>query len=267
MQRRHNRHYRDRVLLCTGHCASEKAQSEYIVSRDTRRRLWIANTLLGLRERCGGSAGITAPFSVPCPWQGTFYFAKNTKKHCTADVGTGTVLYRLHGRSQRTDRYHSAESNCYGDRQSRHNRRQGQFQYGYRRHSKRHSGAGTTAKTDGAKSGTPTGGTAAKAKGGSGKSTTTTRAANSAKWQGGSAGLIPHRRYLPQTNHAEAHHQAAHDSPVQNRDLYHYGGMQEYSQAHEPAEKRPRALCAERRLHYPHRKPHGESGARLPTMC
>ena len=51
--------------------------------------------------------------------------------------------------------------------------------------------AGTTAKTDGAKSGTPTGSTAAKAKGSSGKSTTTTRAANSAKWQGGSAGLIP----------------------------------------------------------------------------
>lgn len=43
--------------------------------------------------------------------------------------------------------------------------------------------AGTTAKTDGAKSGTPTGS--------SGKSTTTSRAANSAKWQGGSAGLIP----------------------------------------------------------------------------
>ena len=51
--------------------------------------------------------------------------------------------------------------------------------------------AGTTAKTDGAKSGTPTGSTAAKAKGSSGKSTTTARAANSAKWQGGSAGLIP----------------------------------------------------------------------------
>lgn len=51
--------------------------------------------------------------------------------------------------------------------------------------------AGTTAKTDGAKSGTPTGRTAAKAKGSSGKSTTTSRAANSAKWQGGSAGLIP----------------------------------------------------------------------------
>ena len=51
--------------------------------------------------------------------------------------------------------------------------------------------AETTAKTDGAKSGTPTGSTAAKAKGNSGKSTTTTRAANSAKWQGGSAGLIP----------------------------------------------------------------------------
>ena len=51
--------------------------------------------------------------------------------------------------------------------------------------------AETTAKTDGAKSGTPTGSTAAKAKGSSGKSTTTTRAANSAKWQGGSAGLIP----------------------------------------------------------------------------
>ena len=51
--------------------------------------------------------------------------------------------------------------------------------------------AGTTAKTDGAKSGTPTGSTAAKAKGSSGKSTTTTRATNSAKWQGGSAGLIP----------------------------------------------------------------------------
>lgn len=50
---------------------------------------------------------------------------------------------------------------------------------------------GTTAKTDGAKSGTPTDSTAAKAKGSSGKSTTTTRAANSAKWQGGSAGLIP----------------------------------------------------------------------------
>ena len=49
----------------------------------------------------------------------------------------------------------------------------------------------TGAKTDGAKSGTPTGSTAAKAKGNSGKSTTTTRAANSAKWQGGSAGLIP----------------------------------------------------------------------------
>lgn len=50
---------------------------------------------------------------------------------------------------------------------------------------------GTTAKTDGAKSGTPTGRTAAKAKGSSGKNTTTSRAANSAKWQGGSAGLIP----------------------------------------------------------------------------
>lgn len=50
---------------------------------------------------------------------------------------------------------------------------------------------GTTAKTDGAKSGTLTGSTAVKAKGSSGKSTTTTRAANSAKWQGGSAGLIP----------------------------------------------------------------------------
>ena len=50
---------------------------------------------------------------------------------------------------------------------------------------------GTTAKTDGAKSGTPTGSTAAKAKGSSGKNTTTSRAANSAKWQGGSAGLIP----------------------------------------------------------------------------
>lgn len=50
---------------------------------------------------------------------------------------------------------------------------------------------GTTAKTDGAKSDTPTGSTAAKAKGSSGKSTTTSRAANSAKWQGGSAGLIP----------------------------------------------------------------------------
>lgn len=49
----------------------------------------------------------------------------------------------------------------------------------------------TGAKTDGAKSSTPTGSTAAKAKGSSGKSTTTTRAANSAKWQGGSAGLIP----------------------------------------------------------------------------
>ena len=79
VQRRHNRHYRDRVLLCTGHCASEKAQSEYIVSRDTRRRLWIANTLLGLRERCGGSAGITAPFSVPCPWQGTFILQRTRK--------------------------------------------------------------------------------------------------------------------------------------------------------------------------------------------
>ena len=141
MQRRHNRHYRDRVLLCTGHCASEKAQSEYIVSRDTRRRLWIANTLLGLRERCGGSAGITAPFSVPCPRQGTFYFAKNTKKHCTADVGTGAVIYRLHNRSQRTDRYLSSESNRYGSRQSRYNRRQGQFQYGHRRHSQRGSGS------------------------------------------------------------------------------------------------------------------------------
>lgn len=48
--------------------------------------------------------------------------------------------------------------------------------------------AGTTAKADGAKSGTPTDSTAAKAKGSSGKTTTTTRAANSAKWQGGSAG-------------------------------------------------------------------------------
>lgn len=50
---------------------------------------------------------------------------------------------------------------------------------------------GTAAKTGSTKSGTPTGSTAAKAKGSSGKSTTTTRATNSAKWQGGSAGLIP----------------------------------------------------------------------------
>ena len=51
---------------------------------------------------------------------------------------------------------------------------------------------GTTAK-GAAATGTAakTGSTAAKAKGSSGKSTTTTRAANSAKWQGGSAGLIP----------------------------------------------------------------------------
>ena len=52
--------------------------------------------------------------------------------------------------------------------------------------------AATTAKTGGTKNGnTPANSTGNSAKGSGGKSTTTTRAAGSAKWQGGSADLIP----------------------------------------------------------------------------
>ncbi len=187
MQPRHNRHYRDRVLLCTGHCASEKAQSEYIVSRDTRRRLLFANTLLGSRERCGGRAYCCALLS-PAYGKGLFILQRTRKSiillllalallftGCTAGAADQAVAGTENQTIVADTDTQTAATNS---------------------GSKATIGAKTTAAQTGTRQTTTGKASRTTAKSGgkqtaSGKTTATTRAANSAKWQGGSADLIP----------------------------------------------------------------------------